>query len=96
MILEKNWESSLALSDIYMNPDEFGIEQDYVKALAYAYIIRDLNKDLVNDPAIEMIDNIEDDAIELLPRSLTPEQMQQAKALYLELMVEMNREHLNK
>ncbi|MGO1375977.1 MAG: hypothetical protein ACTHU5_05305 [Psychrobacter sp.] len=92
LLVEKNWQSSLALSNIYLNPEEFGSELNYTKALAYAYITRDLRKDLVNDPANEIFDNIEDDAIELLPRSLTPEQMQQAKALYLQIMTQMNHE----
>lgn len=92
LLVEKNWQSSLALSNIYLNPEEFGSELNYTKALAYAYITRDLRKDLVNDPANEMFDNIEDDAIELLPRSLTPEQLKQAKALYLQIMTQMNHE----
>lgn len=92
LLVEKNWESSTALSGIYLNPEEFGSELNYVKALAYAYITRDIRKDLVNDPANEMFENVEDDLIELLPRSLTPEQLQQAKSLYLALTAKMNEE----
>lgn len=93
LLAEKNWESSAALLAIYLNPEKFGAELDYVKALTYAYVTRDLRKDLVNDPANDMFENVEDDLIELLPRSLTPEQLQQAKAMYLEMMAKMNSEH---
>lgn len=93
LLVEKNWESSTALSGIYLNPEEFGSELNYIKALAYAYITRDIRKDLVNDPANEMFENLEDDLIELLPRSLTPEQLKQAKDLYLEFMAKISSEH---
>lgn len=93
LLVEKNWASSTALSGIYLNPAEFGSELNYTKALAYAYITRDLRKDLFDDPANEMFENVEDDLIELLPRSLTPEQLKQAKELYSELMAKMNEGH---
>ena len=93
LIIEKNWESSYALAGIYLNPEKFGAELDYVKALAYAYVTRDLRKNLVNDFIDDQIPNDENDLIELLPRSLTPEQLKQAKALYLELMAKINSQH---
>lgn len=75
-----------------MNPEEYGSELNYVKALAYAYITRDLRKNVV-EPRVA---NVENDAIELIPQVLTPEQLKQAKALYLELTAEMNEEQINK
>ncbi|WP_201587348.1 sel1 repeat family protein [Psychrobacter sp. HII-4] len=96
LLAEKNWESSTALSGIYLNPEEFGSELNYVKALAYAYVTRDIRKDIVNDPANEMFENVEDDLIELLPRSLTPDQLEQAKVLYLEITEKMNSQSTSK
>ena len=93
LMLQKNWESSYALLAIYLNPEKFGSDTDYVKALAYAYITRDLRKDLVSNSIDDQISNDENEAIELLPRSLTPEQLQQAKVLYLELMAKISSEH---
>ncbi|MGP5495667.1 hypothetical protein ACTXNC_13460, partial [Psychrobacter celer] len=90
LLVEKNWESSAALLAIYLNPEEFGSNTDYVKALAYARITRDLRKNIVNDPINDRTANVDDEAIELLPRSLTYEQLQQAKALYLEITEKMN------
>ena len=86
LILEKNWESSLILSNIYLNPEEFGIDKNLVKTLAYAYITRDLRRDII-EPRVA---NVENEVIEILPQVLTPEQLKQAKALYLELMAKMN------
>lgn len=88
LILEKNWESALMLSNIYLNPEEFGIDKDVVKTLAYAYITRDLRKDVI-EPRVA---NVEDDVIELLPQVLSSKQLKQAKVLYLELMTQMNEE----
>lgn len=96
LIIDKNWESAYALVAIYLNPEKFGANTDYVKALAYAYITRDLRKDLVNNSIDDQIPNDENEAIELLPRSLTPEQLQQAKELYLELTEKMNSQSTSK
>lgn len=90
LILEKNWESSLILSNIYLNPEEFGIDKNVVKTLAYAYITRDLRKDVI-EPRVA---NVENDVIELLPQVMTIEQLKQAKALYLEIMAKMNEEQI--
>jgi len=92
LMLEGNWESSLALANIYLNPEEFGSNKDMVKTLAYAYVTRDLRKDVV-EPRVA---NVEDKVIKLLPQALSSEQLKQAKALYLELMAEMNSQHETK
>lgn len=91
LILEKNWGSSLILSSIYLNPEEFGIDKDVVKTLAYAYITRELRKDIIKP----RVANVENNAIELLPQIMTPEQIKQAKALYIKLMAQMNKERSN-
>lgn len=92
LIIEKTWESAYALVAIYLNPEKFGSNVDYVKALAYTYIAKDLRKDLVNDSIDNQISNNEVEAIKLLPRSLTDEQLKQAKSLYLELSAKINKE----
>lgn len=96
LIIEKNWESAAALLAIYLNPEEFGSNTDYVKALAYAHITRDLRKNIVDDSINDRTANVDSEAIELLPRSLTPEQLKQAKALYLKLTEKMNSQSTSK
>lgn len=92
LMLEKNWLSSLGLMAIYLYPEKFGAKANYVKALAYAYITRDLRKKLVNDSTNHQIANVEVGVIKRLSQVLTLEQLKQAKALYLELMAEMSEE----
>lgn len=95
LLVEKNWLSSLGLMAIYSYPEEYGAKLNYVKSLAYAYITRDLRKKLVDDLANNKIANVEEDVIKLLSQELTPEQLKQAKALYLELMSKMGKERMN-
>lgn len=94
LMLEKNWESALALMTIHLYPEEYGanLEPDLVKTLAYAYVSSDLRDGRYEDE----FNGVDTRFAEAMQTELSPETLKQAKALYLELMAEMNSQHETK
>lgn len=94
LMLEKNWESALALMTIHLYPEECGanLEPDLVKTLAYAYVSSDLRDGRHED----WFNNVDTRFAEAMQTELSPETLKQAKALYLELMAKMNSQHETK
>lgn len=90
LMTEKNWESALALMNISLYPEEFGVtlEPDLVKTLAYAYV----SNDLCNGRYEDNFNNVDTKFVEAMQKELPSETIEQAKALYLELMTKMNSE----
>ncbi|WP_201587329.1 sel1 repeat family protein [Psychrobacter sp. HII-4] len=91
LMLEKNWESSMALFSIYLSPDEYGasLDDDIAKVLAYAYITNELRAGRHE----EELNSVDKRFIAAMEKELRPEMLKQAKALYLEMMAQMNDAH---
>jgi len=91
LMIEKNWQSALALMNIYLYPEEFGskLEPDLVKTLAYAYVSSDLRDGRHEDG----FNNVDTRFAKAMQTELPPETLKQAKALYLELMAKMSSQH---
>ena len=93
LLLEKNWESALALMNIYLYPEDYGasIEPDLVKTLAYAYVSSDLRDGRHEDE----FNNVDTRFVEAMQTELPPETLKQAKAMYLNLMAKMNDKNIS-
>lgn len=93
LLVEKNWQSALALMNIYLDPEEYGAEPEpnLVKTLAYAYVSSDL-RDGRNENEFNSVDTRFARAMQT---ELSPETLKQAKAFYLELMSKMGKERMN-
>lgn len=93
LMLEKNWESALALMNIYLYPEEYGanLEPDLVKTLAYAYVSSDLRDGRHENE----FNNVDTRFAEAMQTELPPETLKQAKAMYLELMAKMNNKNIS-
>ncbi len=93
LMSERNWQSALALMNIYLDPEEYGAkpEPNLVKTLAYAYVSSDL-RDGRNENEFNSVDTRFARAMQT---ELSPETLKQAKALYLELMAKINKEHVS-
>ncbi|MEN2751938.1 hypothetical protein AAIR29_09875 [Psychrobacter sp. FBL11] len=91
LMMEKNWESALALMTIHLYPEEYGakLEPDLVKTLAYAYVSSDLRDGRYEDE----FNGVDTRFAEAMQTELSPETLKQAKAMYLDLMSKMNEEH---
>ena len=91
LMIEKNWQSALALMTIHLYPEEYGatFEPDLVKTLAYAYVSSDL-RDGRNENGFN---NVDTRFAAAMQTELPPETLKQAKALYLEMMAQMNDAH---
>ncbi|MGP5505418.1 hypothetical protein [Psychrobacter celer] len=91
LMIEKNWQSALALMTIHLYPEEYGatFEPDLVKTLAYAYVSSDL-RDERNENGFN---NVDTRFAAAMQKELPPETLKQAKALYLEMMSQMNDAH---
>lgn len=76
--------------NIYLYPEEYGakFEPDLVKTLAYAYV----SSDLQDGRHENEFNNVDTRFVEAMEQELPSETLQQAKALYLELMAQMNEE----
>lgn len=94
LMIERNWQSALALMNIYLYPEDYGanIEPDLVKTLAYAYISSDLRDGRHEND----FNNVDTKFVEAMQEELPYETLEQAKALYLELMTEMDSEQVGK
>ena len=94
LMIERNWQSALALMNIYLYPEDYGanIEPDLVKTLAYAYISSDLRDGRHENE----FNNVDTKFVEAMQKELPYETSEQAKALYLELMTKMNSEQVGK
>ncbi len=94
LMLEKNWESALALMNIYLYPEEFGanLEPNIVKALAYAYVSSNLRDGRYEDN----FNSVDTRFVEAMQKELPYETLEQAKALFLELMTKMDSEQVGK
>lgn len=94
LMLEKNWESALALMTIHLYPEEYGanLEPDLVKTLAYAYVSSDLRDGRYEDE----FNSVDTRFVEAMQEELPYETLKQAKALYLELMTNMDSEQVGK
>ena len=92
LMIEKNWQSALALMNIYLYPEEFGakLEPDLVKTLAYAYVSSDLRDGRHEDG----FNNVDTRFAKAMQTELPPETLKQAKALYLELMAKIHSHQL--
>ena len=90
LMMEKNWESALALMNIYLYPEDYGadFEPDIVKTLAYAHV----SSDLRGGRDVGEFNNVDTRFVEAMQTELSPETLKQAKALYLEIMAKMNAE----
>ena len=93
LMMERNWQSALALMNIYLYPEDYGskLEPDLIKTLAYAYVSSDLHDGRYEDE----FNNVDTRFAEAMQTELSPETLKQAKALYLELMAKMNEEQTN-
>ena len=93
LLLEKNWESALALMNIYLYPKDYGasIEPDLVKTLAYAYVSSDLRDGRLEDE----FNNVDTRFVEAMQTELPPKTLKQAKAMYLNLMAKMNDKNIS-
>ena len=91
LMMEKNWQSALALMNIYLDPEKYGAkpEPNLVKTLAYAYVSSDLRDGRQEDG----FNNVDTRFAEAMQTELPPETLKQAKALYLELMAKMSSQH---
>ena len=91
LMLEGNWQSALALMNIYLDPEKYGAkpEPSLVKTLAYAYVSSDLRDGRQEDG----FNNVDTRFAEAMQTELPPETLKQAKALYLELMAKMSSQH---
>lgn len=94
LMSEQNWQSALALMNIYLYPEDYGakLEPDLVKTLAYAYVSSDLRDGRYEDE----FNNVDTRFAEAMQTELSPETLKQAKALYLELMAKMNSQSTSK
>lgn len=90
---EQNWQSALALMNIYLAPEEYGaeFEPDIVKTLAYAYV----SSDLRDGQNVGDFNNVDTRFAQAMQTELPPETLKQAKAMYFELMAKMNEERAN-
>lgn len=88
LMMERSWESALALMNIYLYPEEYGakLEPDLVKTLAYAYVSSDLRDGRHEDE----FNSVDTRFTEAMQTELPPKTLKQAKAMYLELMAKMN------
>lgn len=93
LMMEQNWQSALALMNIYLYPEEYGanLEPDLVKTLAYAYVSSDLRDGRHEDE----FNSVDTRFAEAMQTELSPETLKQAKAMYLDLMAKMNEEHVS-
>jgi hypothetical protein len=94
LMLEKNWESALALMTIHLYPEEYGanLEPDLVRTLAYAYVSSDLRDGRYEDE----FNGVDTRFAEAMQTELSSETLKQAKAMYLELMIKINSKQVNK
>ena len=93
LMMEKNWESALALMNIYLYPEDYGadFEPDIVKTLAYAHV----SSDLRGGRDVGEFNNVDTRFVEAMQTELSPETLKQAKAMYFELMSKMDEERTN-
>ena len=93
LLVEKNWQSALALMNIYLDPEEYGAkpEPDLVKTLAYAYVSSDLRDGRNENES----NNVDTRFARAMQTELSPETLKQAKAMYFELMSKMDEERTN-
>lgn len=88
LIKERNWQSAMVLSSIYLDPEKYGadLEDDITKVLAYAYLTRKLR----GGRDAEEFNNVDNRFIEAMEKELSPKIIKQSRAVYLEMMAEMN------
>lgn len=88
LIMEGNWQSALALMNIYLDPEKYGAkpEPNLVKTLAYAYV----SSDLRDGRHEAWFNNVDTRFAEAMQTELSPETLKQARALYLEFMAKIN------
>lgn len=88
LMIDRNWQSALALMNIYLYPEEYGanIEPDLVKTLAYAYV----SSDLRDGYDVGNFNNVDTRFAEAMEQELPTETLKQAKDLYKEIKAEMN------
>ena len=93
LMTEQNWQSALALMNIYLDPEEYGAkpEPDLVKTLVYAYVSSDLRKGRYEDE----FNSVDTRFAKAMQTELPPETLKQAKAMYFELMAKMDEERTN-
>ncbi|MBE0441217.1 sel1 repeat family protein [Psychrobacter sp. FME13] len=93
LMIEQNWQSALALMNIYLDPEEYGAKPkpNLVKTLAYAYVSSDLRK----GQDVGEFNNVDTRFAKAMQTELSPETLKKAKAMYFELMAKMGKERTN-